>query len=78
MIERNVLDSFTEKISATGIDILSVHDELLDIIYEYNETLATEVSVDFDASNLEDIKERIKTAIENLQNLVSEIDELDL
>jgi len=78
MIEHSIIESLTERLSGASIDIANIHDELSAVDFEYDDVLGTEIATDFDSSNLEDIKERIKAAIENLQNIVSEIDDIDL
>jgi len=78
MIERNPLDSITEDVSSICTDINSLHDELIEIEYEYDDVSGTEITTSFDSSNLEDVKERLQTAIENIQKIITEIDDLDL
>jgi len=78
MIERNILDNITESLGNISTEVSSIHDELIEIEYEYDDIVGTEITTDFDSSNLEEVKEKIQTTIINLQNLITEIDDLDL
>jgi len=77
-LERNVLDNITESLGNISTEVSSIHDELIEIEYEYDNIVGTEITTNFDSSNLEEVKEKIQATITNLQNLVSEIDDLDL
>ena len=79
MIERSVLDILKDKLQSIQEEIQIEFSKLeSDVDYEFNGNLGREVSTNFDSSDLEELKENLKGAISNLENIVSEIDGLDL